>query len=400
MFLWGAATSSHQVEGNNTLNDWWEWEESGRVMEKSGIACDHYNRFKQDFEIAKSLGHTAHRFSLEWSRLQPDEKMWNEGAWEHYREVVKTLRSLEIEPIVTLNHFTLPLWLSRKGGWLCEDSASYFERFAEKAMRHLGKEVTCWITINEPVVYAFCSYIKGRWPPGKSDYKEGIKVVKSLIRSHILAYKTLHESAKRLYSKECIIGIAKNFPLFDAYNKKSFLDKITAFSHNYGYNHFFVRSIRKALDFMGVNYYSRSLVKYRGIRTLRHWSDLGYNVPQAKNVWRNSLGWEVYPDGLYLILKGLSKLRLPIIITENGICTTNDEERSRFIKEHLDSLFKAKGEGSPITGYLYWSLTDNFEWADGYDPRFGLVEINYKTRERTVRPSAHFLTQYIKKKSL
>ncbi|MBI4372267.1 MAG: glycoside hydrolase family 1 protein, partial [Candidatus Omnitrophica bacterium] len=164
-FLWGAATSSHQVEGNNMNNDWSEWEQNGKVKERSGKACDHWNRFREDFELAKSLHHNAHRFSLEWSRIEPEEGTFSDEALSHYRDVIQALKSNGLEPIITLHHFTLPLWLAQKGGWLAKETPEIFARYVQNAVETIGDGVQYWLTLNEPVAYVFKSYLAGEWPP-------------------------------------------------------------------------------------------------------------------------------------------------------------------------------------------------------------------------------------------
>src|SRR3989338_4203989 len=157
-FLWGSATSSHQVEGDNVYNDWWDWEQKGRVLERSGKACDHWNRFREDFKLAQSLGHNAHRFSIEWSRIEPKEGEFNQEALRHYQEVIDAVRLNGLEPIVTLHHFTLPLWLAKEGGWLSKRAPEFFARYSGKVFESLRGHVRYWMTINEPEIYIFKSY--------------------------------------------------------------------------------------------------------------------------------------------------------------------------------------------------------------------------------------------------
>ncbi|MFH1995855.1 MAG: glycoside hydrolase family 1 protein [Candidatus Omnitrophota bacterium] len=415
-FLWGSATSAHQVEGNNVLSDWWEWERRGKIKEPSGLACDHYSRYKDDFAIIKNLGHTAHRFSIEWSRLEPKEGASDESAWEHYRDVIGELRSLDIEPIVTLNHFTLPNWLAEKGGWSRSLSVDLFERFAKKAVEKLGDSVSCWITINEPMVYALSSYLYGRWPPMRASFQDMAPVVINMIRGHAKAYTAMRKASAALFpGRKISIGIAKGLNKFDPFNKRSPFDALAVFSRHRFFNHLFITSLMsgwirfpgfgikklsaaKTLDFLGVNYYTRQFVRYSGSGSVKLFGEDCGNPDPSGSMRRNFLGWEVYPEGLYLLLKDISKYRLPCIITENGICADDDGDRSRFIEEHLDALFRAKAGGVRVFGYLYWSLLDNFEWADGYGPRFGIVDVDYKTQKRTVRKSAYFLSELMRKK--
>ncbi len=404
-FLWGAATSSHQVEGDNIHNDWWQWEQNGRVLEQSGKACDHWNRFQEDFKLVKSLHHNAHRFSIEWSRIEPEEGKFNQEAIAHYREVVHSLKSNGMEPIVTLFHFTLPLWLAKQGGWLSPRAPELFERFAGKMAESIGDDVRYWMTLNEPVIYVLKSYLVGDWPPGGRSYEKAYLVFVHLLKAHVLAYDAIKDSINNLNREETQVGIAQHISFFSPCYPNSWKDKISVRLRNLMFNHLFVKALikgrifypgffrvrlhrGKTLDFMGLNYYTRNFVHNRGFRIPGIYGDVcpvGHHPDVMK---KNSLNWEVYPMGLAQLVKDFSKYKLPIIIAENGISTAQDAQRSEFIVEHLRQLAKAMEWGAPVIGYFYWSLLDNFEWADGFEPRFGLIEVDYKTQERTIRPSA------------
>jgi len=223
-FLWGAATSSHQVEGDNRNNDWWQWETEGRVKHLSGRACDHYRLFKDDFKLAKELKHNAHRFSVEWSRIEPQEGVFDESALAHYAEVVSSLKSLNIEPVITLNHFTLPLWFYRKGGWLSKASDKRFASFADRTVRAIGHNVKYWLTINEPAVYAHASYLQGIWPPGHRSFRQAGDILIRLAKAHSLAYETIHSVYNDLGWTKPRVGMAKNIRLFLPYRERSIGD--------------------------------------------------------------------------------------------------------------------------------------------------------------------------------
>ncbi|MBU1159704.1 glycoside hydrolase family 1 protein [Patescibacteria group bacterium] len=391
-FYWGAATSSHQVEGHDH-NDWTEWErsnakrlagESKKYWEKSfeifpemglesnyisGCACDHYNFFEKDFEMAKDLGHNAHRFSIEWSRIEPEEGKFDEKEIEHYRQVIWALKKLGMEPFVTFWHWTLPYWVAQKGGWESKKTIKYFERYAEKIVSELGDHVKFWITLNEPEIYASNCYFKGVWPPQKKSLFIYRKIIKNLIKAHIHCYKIIKQNRPSV-----AIGIAKNNIYFEAYKNK-FLNSILKKFIDWWWNFYFLNKIRNHQDFIGLNYYFHNRIKN------------GFNKNENKET--SDLGWEIYPEGIYHVLKQLKKYNLPIVITENGIADAKDKKREKFIKDHLYWIHKAIQEGVMVRGYLYWSLLDNFEWDKGFWPRFGLVEIDYKTMERKIRPSAY-----------
>jgi len=414
-FLWGAATSGHQVEGNNRDSDWWKWESEGKVKEPSGKACNHYNLFKEDFKLAKQLNHNAHRFSIEWSRIEPRQGSFNKEAIDHYREVINNLKGLSIEPIVTINHFTLPYWFLERGGWLQEESEIFFAAFVEKLVRNLGQNVKYWITLNEPCVYINASYIEGTWPPGHQSLNESRQIFVKLLKAHALSYNVIHGIYKNEGWDSPKVSIAKNIRPFSPYRKGLTLDLLPVKLRHYYYNELFIVSllkgrciapgfpktylpVKKSLDFLGLNYYTRAFVRYLSISPSKIFgSEYGRDDHESK---RNYLNWEIYPEGLYKVLIECSTYRLPILITENGICTDDDNERKDFIKEHIKNIARAIEKKVEVLGYLYWSLMDNFEWAEGYNPRFGLVGIDYTTQERSIRPSAEMYAKIIKENAI
>ncbi len=399
-FLWGAATSAHQVEGN-TRNDWSGWEKKNaeqlaREAEKkfghlpnwqdiraqaqnpqnyiSGRACDHYNRFEEDFDIAKSLGHNAHRFSIEWSRIEPEEGKFNEKEIEHYRQVIKALRARGMEPFVTLWHWTHPLWIRDIGGWENRKTIDYFVRYAEKMTQSLSG-VRFWIVLNEPNIYTQFSYVKGTEPPGVKSIFRGLRVYFHLLKAHERTYVVIKKHNNKLQ-----VGMCNSIMYF--HPRGGFFNKILAPMYDFFWNHHSLRSIRMRNDFIGSNYYTRYLVG-KGISLQTQESDLG---------------WGIFPEGMYLTLKSLHNYKLPIYITENGIADIHDRLREAFIKKHLSEVLRAIREGVDVRGYFYWSLLDNFEMpeARGFWPRFGLVEVDYKTLERKIRPSAWKYAEIIK----
>jgi beta-glucosidase len=410
-FLWGAGTSSHQVEGNNTNNDWWQWEQSVPLEMRSGRACDEWNRFEEDFKLAQTLGLTAHRFSLEWSRIEPSPGQFDSSALDHYRKMILSLRAKAIEPIVTLNHFTIPVWLAGQGGWFSDKSPELFAQYVKKTTEFLGGDVHCWITLNEPAVYTHKSYTIGQWPPGEKSLKKAFKVLQNLAEAHVLAYVKIKEVYANKGWKEPVIGIAQQVLIFTPSSDRSLWDRLSAWLRDRVVNHLFaqalvwgrakvfgVLSIRlpraRTLDFIGLNYYTRDYVRNRGFLL----SDMlgGGSVLGNPRGKKNSLGWEIYPQGLHTLIKAFSRYKLPILISENGICTDDDAERSEFIVDHLKAVAMAISEGANVIGYLYWSLLDNYEWADGFAPRFGLIEVDYITQGRKIRGSARKFEEIIR----
>ena len=386
-FLWGAATSSHQVEGNNSGSDWWRWEQAGGGREPSGQACRHYELFEQDFDIAKKLNHNCHRFSLEWSRIQPEESRFSDEALAHYAAVIRALKERGIEPIVTLYHFTSPAWFADKGGWESPGSRGYFAAYVAKVVEALGKDVTWWVTINEPLVYVYYSYARGLWPPQKKSLFAVSRVRENMAAAHIKAYRLIHaEYAKKSYGRPKV-SIAHNMISFVPC-KNTLLNRFAAWFRDSLYNREILHklSAARALDYIGINYYTRNLIDARGCTMDEI---MAYVCREDHDILpKNSVGWEVYPQGIYDMLVKLKAFRLPVVILENGFCGADDRQRWEFIRDHLAQVHRAMADGVKVKGYAYWSLLDNFEWEKGFAPRFGLVDVDFSTFQRRVRESA------------
>lgn len=403
-FLWGSATSAHQVEGNNVHNDWWAWEQKGRVPESSGLACDHYRRFGEDFDLAVTLGHKAHRFSIEWSRLEPQEGQWSDEALNHYVEVVRALKSRQLEPLVTLHHFTTPQWLTLQGGWVHPKSIDSFAQYTQRVVKALKGLVRYWITINEPMVYVNMHYIEGVGPPGAHSLKQALKVTEHLIRAHAAAYHILHEQDTQTTPIE--VSVAKHLPVFVPCRPRGFMDRWVTSYTDRAFNGAFLEAVtegcwqvpavarwripdaRETLDFLGVNFYGRQFIRWAPCpgRWFGSSCDLTHHPQEVTE--RTSMGWDVHPESFYATLMRGAKLQLPILVTENGTSMVDDRRRWSFIVRHLQAMSKAMSDGAKVFGYCYWSLLDNFEWHKGYGPRFGLCEIDYATQARHPRESA------------
>jgi beta-glucosidase len=404
-FFWGTATAAHQVEGDNRWNDWWEYEQQGSVPYRSGAACRHYELFERDFDLCRSLGQNAHRFSIEWSRIEPIEGTWNPEALAHYREVIGALRARGLEPIVTLHHFTNPAWFLRRGGWLRKDSPALFARYVEHVVSDLGLPVQYWITVNEPTVYVMQGYILGNWPPClKAAWVTAGRVFRNLARAHVAAYHVLHG-----HQPDVRVGFAHSAPLIRPCNPARTRDRLAATVRNTILNRAFFYLIgarssggrsRQTLDFIGLNYYTRNIVRSAG------WG-MGAVLGRACQLPHHgddgpvsSLGWEVFPAGLRATLAEFSRYGLPLFVTENGIATDDETLRRDFLVQHLAGLHEALENGINVIGYLYWSLIDNFEWAEGRTARFGLAVVNDATQERTLRPCARDFERVCRENSL
>ncbi len=396
-FLWGAATSSHQVEGH-TRNNWSEWEKKnadrlareadskfGSIeswREKfgkaaadpnnylSGAATNHWNRYEEDFDIAQSLRLNAYRFSIEWSRIEPEEGVFDEAAIDHYRQMLLSLKRRGIEPFVTLWHWTHPLWLEAQGGIEARAFPEYFARYAEKIVSSFPELVTFWITINEPTSVIGAAYVNGQWPPQKRSFFAADRVYRRLSSAHKRAYDTIKSIAP--YAQ---VGFANILQSFDAYRRESVLDKIATRIARYFVNERFLRMTANHNDFLTAQFYFHSRLRLAE----------KIHIPGLP---RTDLGWEIYPRGIYNVILPLKKYNLPIYITENGLADADDSQRERFIRDHLSCIHQAIEDGANVRGYFYWSLLDNFEWDKGFWPRFGLVGIDYTTQKRTIRESA------------
>ncbi|MBM4402596.1 MAG: glycoside hydrolase family 1 protein [Candidatus Cloacimonetes bacterium] len=379
-FLWGAATAAHQVEGGNINSNWWAWEQKGGGAEPSGIACDHYNRFEQDFELAKSLGHNAHRLSIEWARIEPREGKWDKEAICHYQKVLQSLKEKNMKTFVTLFHFTLPFWFAQKGGFEKKENIGYFNRFANQVLYYFKDLTDFWLTVNEPNIYVGSSYLKGIWPPQKRSPLSTLNVYLNLAAAHKSVYKSIHN-----IKKDAKVGIAANISAFHSFGSHLIGTAISKIS-NFLFNDSFYFLTQDYHDFLGVNYYllhNFSAKDFFLIKKLNLKS-----IEQTMLLKRSDLGWPIYPRGIYEVVMNLKKYELPIYITENGIADATDKYRERFIINHLQWLHQAIKEGADVRGYLHWTLLDNFEWAFGFKPRFGLIKVDFQTQERKIRKSA------------
>ncbi|MET0979898.1 MAG: glycoside hydrolase family 1 protein [Candidatus Saccharimonadales bacterium] len=402
-FLWGAATSAHQVEGD-THNQWtvWEFENTISLATQASyhfedLECwpriktaakdpnnyvsakgvDHYNRYEQDFDLLKKMNMNAFRFSIEWSRVEPKEGAWSVEAIEHYKEYVKQLKKRNIEPVVTLFHFTLPVWFAEMGGFEKRSNVRYFTRFAEKIVSELGINARFIVTLNEPDLYAAESYLSGHWPPNVTSKRKYWQVLNNLAHTHNQTAKAIH-ALNRRYK----VSVAKNSSYVYA-GDNAWLSRMSAGVLQYTKDDYFLKKVVKQCDWLGVNYYFSDRV-------------YGYRVHNPDQRL-SDLGWDLSPENIQYALERLhEKYHLPIIVTENGLADGEDEQRQWWITQTLLAMQKAMKNGVKLEGYLHWSLLDNFEWDKGFWPRFGLATVDSKTKERTLRPSAVWFGKIIK----
>lgn len=396
-FLWGTATSAYQVEGGNTNSDWWQWEAAGKVHEghHATSCCNWWDNAEADLNAAAELGTNAHRLSLEWSRIEPEPSVFDEDALGRYRAILQHCHAIGLEPMLTLHHFSNPLWLAEKGDFNNDIVVDYFGRYVAKVVDTLGDLVPKWITINEPVTYAVMRYLTGAFPHTRAGYGAFGEGLYNLLRSHAIAYHTIKERYPAAQ-----VGTADNMQVFEAPAHSNVLDRWWARQVMSFYNDAwpmalhtgilrapFVRRRVKHLagtsDFNAINYYTRFYVRFppRPGVVERQWE------PGAL-VSDGDYG-EVYPYGLYQMIRRVLRYGKPIYITENGVPDAADHLRPGFILDHLRQVWQAISFCYPVMGYYHWSLVDNFEWERGWTQRFGLIALDPDTQERTWRRSAH-----------
>jgi beta-glucosidase len=393
------------VEGQNSNNQWWVWEQTpGRISngDKSGAACDWWRNAEADFDRMVEMGLNAHRLSVEWSRIEPQEGVFDADAIDRYRSMLRALRQRGIEPMVTLHHFTNPLWLDQQGGWENTDVVvPRFERFVTRVVKDLGDLCDLWCTINEPNIYAGMGYLsEGLMPPGRTGALDMcLRVVRNMLLGHAAAYQVLHR-----HQRLARVGIAHHMAYLHPLRSKHPLDRIVARIQDSIFNRSIIdalvkgrwhpllrrgapsaRPLRGTLDWIGLNYYMRLCT------TCDHNSPsmlFGKLVTGPDAVMSDFQFGEVYPDGLIPLLRYLSRFKLPIYITENGVPDADDDQRPEFIVRHLRALWTAIQFNYQIKGYYHWSLVDNFEWSEGWRMKFGLYALDPDTQARTPRRSA------------
>jgi beta-glucosidase len=405
-FLWGAATSAYQIEGGLYNNNWYLWERTPQRFgvpriardEKCGLAANHYELYKEDVKLMAEFGLNAYRFSIEWSRIEPREGEFDQKAIEHYRDLIRRLKAAKIEPMITLHHFTDPIWFVDLGGWEKEQNLAYWMRYARRMFQEFQSEVTYWSTFNEFNLVPVSGWLEGGFPPGKTDFHLFATVSKHMLMGHVQTYLEFKKlSRTKKHQVGAILAILEARP----YNRWFILDWLAAYYEEriwmqamiefFATGRYHVKlpfrdsftytdtdGIR-AMDFFGINYYTRTAVVFN------FFSPTFYYRIQLPGFPKTDMGWAIYPEGLYFAVKRYASLGVPIIITESGVADATDTIRARFIQQHLYVLSEILRAGYDVRGFYYWSLLDNFEWLEGFDKRFGLFEVDYKTFKRTLR---------------
>lgn len=400
-FLWGVATAAHQVEGNCSNNEWSIWEKDESII-PAGNACDHWNRYKEDIQRIKNLGVTAYRFSIEWSKIEPQKGSFNEAALTHYENVCKELVQQGIKPVITLHHYTNPLWFYYLGAFEKAENISYFVIYCKKVFERLHPYVSLWLTFNSPTSYAARAYYAQLAPPCIKDMQRMEEVVKNILEAHVQTYDALKHMPGGSTAQ---IGICHNIYQVEP---KNFWDKISCNTAYTLFNesiyqffktgnfkvsipfkanvHHYNAHAPQSLDFIGLNYYSHGLIS-------------GFDIqPYPGEPATQNKIYTIYPEGLYRALHELNKelaqpLDIPIYITENGIATNNEHQRQLFFERYLYALSCAVANGIPVKGYIVWALMDNYEWG-AYDTNYGIYAVDFETQERSKNPrkgAEHFI---------
>ena len=412
--LIGTATSAYQIEGAID-NDWVAWEAADRLKVR-GVRCgagvDHLERWEEDLALLHDVGAQVYRYSVEWSRIEPRAGEFDERALRHYADLTEVLRRRGVIPVVTLHHFTHPRWFHDRTPWETPASVDAFARFTRTVVEALGP-VPAYITFNEPMVLLLGGYIQGTIPPGRTDLKAFRRACENIVRAHVAARAVI-----KAFQPKAKVSIAHNVLRFAPARGYLPTDRLSCQFANRFYNYSLPTALitgeldlwaplmvkhrayfpeaEASLDFIGLNYYSRVHLKTQ----LSSKSKIEPIYLDRAKRGLTDIGWEDYPQGLYLLLRGFARFGVPLWITENGIDDRSGKRRSRFLYEHLSAVLKAVSEGVKVEAYLYWSLLDNFEWLEGFGPRFGLYQVDFRTNVRRATPTAGYLRQIIETRQL
>jgi beta-glucosidase len=372
-FVWGTATAAHQVEGSNWNNDWWAWEHTpgSPCTEPSGDACDHWHRYPDDLQFLRDLGFNAYRFSLEWSRIEPEDGEFSGVALEHYRRMCGTCRDLGLDPIVTFHHFTTPRWVAARGGWVEPETAELFARYVERVTAQLGDVIGRACTFNEPNVVATFGYQWGLFPPGERDAGLRHRANAVFIDAHRRAVEIVQAGPG-----QTPVGLTLAMQDMQAVDGgEAFRDAERRLMEDV-----YLEAARGD-DYVGVQTYTRFRYGRTGM------------LPPPPGARTTQMGYEFWPEALEATIRRAWEVTrgVPILVTENGIGTTDDAERIEYVERALRGVLSCLEDEIEVRGYVYWSLLDNFEWTLGYGPKFGLVAVDRETQTRAAKPSAHWL---------
>ena len=398
--LLGSATAATQIEGGDENNNWARFAKEGKVTDGTSPlrADDHYNRFREDIDLMADMGLQIYRFGIEWSRIEPERGVYSEEAIAHYREEIEYMKARGIRPLLTIHHFTNPLWFEDMGGFMHKDSPEIFLSLTKKVVESFGDIVDEYITINEPNVYAVNSLFYGYWPPEKKSLAALVRAFSNMTAAHVLAYGYIHEKRREMGYSNTKVSFANHLRVFSPKNPKNPVHRLMARLLDYLFQGAITEAMMtgkcrfpvlrrpgvkkgKYYDFIGVNYYSRSAVS-------------GLADGRMDDCFINDLGWEIYHEGLIELSCSLAKrYGGEVYVTENGTCDNSDSFRPLFIYDQLKMISETE---NPITRYYHWSFTDNFEWREGESARFGIVHVDYETQNRTVKDSGKLYSEIIR----
>jgi len=395
-FVLGVSSSGHQIEGENDHSDWWAFEQRGLVAggDRSGRAADWWNRYRDDVALMQQLGVRAHRFGVEWSRVEPAAGHFDDAALDRYADMVTVHRAAGIVPYIALSHFTIPQWIAERGGWLAPDFVERLIGYTERTVRRIGRDVACYFTLNEPLTLASMAYYFGLWPPQHRSLSEYCRVQRRTLEAHLGMARVIRSVAPGVP-----VGLIKAWSRFLPYRRWFAGDQAYAALTDWLFNGAYLSALcserlppplghwerlpglRDSIDLYGLNYY------------LAFYGDSlhpSFPHPSTTGDRLNQLGWGEHPQGLLIALRRARRLGKPILITENGLATDDDAYRGEFIRRHVEVALQARGDGVDVRGYLYWSFLDNFEWAEGWRANFGLCGFDHTTLARQPRPSAYW----------
>ncbi len=400
-FTFGVATAAYQVEGH-IENDWSEWERTKPLKHCAGAAVDHWNRYQDDYRLARDVGAEAFRVSLEWARIEPERGRIDQQALDAYRTRLLAMRATGLRPVVTLHHFTHPSWFHAQTPWHSPESVTAFRGYARACSEVLRGLDALVLTFNEPVVLMLGGYVKGFIPPGLVEPRLALPALANMARAHVAAREELHAAIGPVP-----VGTSQNMLAFTADRRWHPLDHALVRLADIAYNHAFLEALctgtltvrmpglinaraeiaggRDSLDFVGVNYYTRARLRFV---PRRPFFEFHYRDPFLRGL--TDIGWEQYPEGFGHLLQEVRRYGKPIWVTENGIDDRRGDRRSAFLHAHWRELLGALGTGADVRGYLYWSLLDNFEWLEGWGPRFGLYHVDFATLQRTPTPACDY----------
>ena len=393
--------SHYQVEGDDPC-DWTDWEAAGRTHGgPCGRAAGAWERYEEDAAAAAALGANAFRFSVSWSRVEPRRGTFDEAALARYARLVARLVTLGLEPVVTLLHYTHPRWFHAETPWTSPRSVEVFGRFASRVARALGPRARCWTVLNEPFVLVLGGFLDGQVPPGLSSGRDASRALDHLLAAHEAAAARIRAAVPgaAIGVAHNVMGFAPERPgnpfdrllvrvghrfynrtLLDAFGEGRWNATLPPFTRLAGRR----PGLPASLDFFGVNYYSRLHLRFLGDGG--RIGSFAYRDPRGRGLTDN--GWEVVPEAFLPLLREAATVGRPLLVTENGLADAGDAKRAAFLEDHVAVVQAAEAEGLPVCGYLHWSLVDNFEWLDGWAPRFGLLELDRETLGRRPRPSA------------